>query len=73
MMFVQMRSGEGGGGGGAARGDSCSVGCRRANVSPHTNPDCSSLEGFYSAVWFLLTSNGLFYSGAHLWTKCVTQ
>lgn len=34
--------------------------------------DCSSLQGFYLAVWFLLTSIGLFYNRAHLWTKCVT-
>lgn len=59
--------------GGGTHHDSPSVGRGRANVNPHTNADCSSLEGFYSAVWFLLTSNGLFYNRAHLWTKCVTQ
>lgn len=60
-------------GSGGVQIDSCSVWHQRANVSLHPNADCSSVEGFNSAVWFLLTSNGLFYNSAHLWTKCVTK
>lgn len=58
--------------GGGAQSWQLTVGRWHPNVSPHTNADCSSLEGFYSGVWFLLTSTGMFYNRAHLWTKCVT-
>lgn len=58
-------------GAGEVRSDSRSVWHQHANVSPHSH--CSSSEGFYMAVWFLLRSNGLFYNGAHLCTKCVTK
>lgn len=48
------------------------VSCSAGHQCPN-DVDRWSLEGLNLAVWFLLTSHGLFYGSAHLWTKCVTK